>query len=448
MTTFFGSVWWLIVSISILVTFHEFGHFCVARFFGVHVLRFSIGFGKPLLKHVDRDGTEFVISAIPLGGYVKMLDEAEFEVDPADVHRAFNRKPVLQRMAIAAAGPVANFLLCFALFWLMFVIGLPDYQPIVGQANGLAAQAGFVAGDRLLSVDGEHVDTWTDAGMLLANAAADRRAATVEVAHADGGHALRTLQLQQLASGIDQSQELGEIGIVPKQMILPAVVGKITEGGPSDQLKVGDRILAVDGDAVANFDALVAKTHANARANRPLHLTVQRGGERLQMDVVPKMGNPGNGKQTLLIGIGPQVIDAVRDGLRRYGPVDALGASAHEMHRQTAATLDLLRRIFVHGNTEGVSSVVGIARYANDAAGLGLAWFLFFLAILSLSLGIMNLLPVPILDGGHLLYYLIELVKGSPVSERSLAVGQYIGLALLGGLMCVAFYNDLLRPLS
>jgi regulator of sigma E protease len=448
MTTLFGSVWWLIVSIGILVTFHEFGHFWVARRFGVHILRFSVGFGRPLLKHVGRDGTEFVIAAIPLGGYVKMLDEREFEVDPRDAQCAFNRKPVWQRMAIAAAGPAANFLLCFVLLWTMFVIGQPDYLPIVGRADAMAAQAGFVPGDRLLSIDGERVPTWTDAALALSGAAMDRKPVQIEVARDDGSHAFRSLPLQQLAGGLAENEALSAIGLVPKQFMLPAVIGRIERDGPIAQLHVGDRILAVNGVAVTTFDQLATQTHALARIGTPLRLGVQRGNARFQVDVLPKMRDPGDGKPALTIGIGAQTQDAVHDGLRRYGPIGALGASAHEMGRQMSLTFHMLSRMVTEGAMQNLSGPIAIARYANDSAQMGLAWFLFFLAILSLSLGIMNLLPVPILDGGHLLYYLIELVKGSPVSERSLAVGQYIGLALLGGLMCVAFYNDILRPLS
>ena len=448
MTTFFGSIWWLIVSIGILVTFHEFGHFVVARWFGVHVLRFSVGFGKPLLKHVGKDGTEYVIAAIPLGGYVKMLDEHEFEVDPADQHRAYNRKPVLQRMAIAAAGPAFNFLLCFVLLWAMFVIGKPDYLPIVGRADALAAQAGFLPGDRLLSIDGKDVPTWSHAAMILAGAAMDRQPVQVEVVRDDGGHALRTLRLQQLGGGTDESEALHQIGLVPKQFLLPAVIGSFEPDGPTDRLRVGDRILAVNGVAVTGFDQLAAQVHAQAQSGQPLRLELQRARERLRVDVLPKLRAPRNGKPALTIGIYPQQQQASYDSLRRYGPIVALGASAHEMRRLTSESFDMLWRMVSQGSVQNISGPVAIARYANESAQLGPAWFLFFLAILSLSLGIMNLLPVPILDGGHLLYYLIELVKGSPVSERSLVVGQYIGLALLGGLMCLAFYNDLLRPSS
>ncbi len=448
MSTFFGSIWWLVVSIGILVTFHEFGHFWVARRFGVHVLRFSVGFGRPLLKHVGKDGTEYVVAMIPLGGYVKFLDEQEFDVDPVDQHRAFNRKPVLQRMAIAAAGPAFNFLLCFVLLWAMFVIGKPDYLPIVGRADALAAQAGFVPGDRLLSIDGKDVPTWSHAAMILAGAAMDRHPVQVEVARDDGGHAIRTLPLQQLQDGIDESEALTDIGLVPRQFLLPAVIGSFEPDAPTSLLRLGDRILAVNGVAVIGFDQLAAQVRSQARAGQSLRLDLQRGGERIQVDVLPKLRNRGKGKPALSIGIGPQEQQASYDSLRRYGPIDALGVSAHEMWRLTSESTEMLWRMVSHGSAQNISGPVAIARYANASAQLGPAWFLFFLAILSLSLGIMNLLPIPILDGGHLLYYLIELVKGSPVSERTLVVGQYIGLAMLGGLMCLAFYNDLLRPLS
>jgi len=447
MSTFFGSVWWMLVSIGILVTFHEFGHFWVARRCGVHVLRFSVGFGKPLLKRIDRDGTEFVVSAIPLGGYVKMLDEREFEVDPADAHRAFNRKSVWQRMAITAAGPAANFLLCFVLFWAMFVIGQPDYRPVVGRAEGLAAQAGFVAGDRLQSIDGDPVDTWTDAAMLLAVAEMNRNPVRIEVVRNDGGRAVRNLDLRQLPAQTDGSDSLGQLGLVQKQTMMPAIVSAIEPDGPRQDLRIGDRILAVDELPVADAEQLNERTRSKSQAGQALHLLVERDGAHLKVDVIPKLRSHDSSKPRLTIGISIQQRPTAFDTVRHYGPIEAIGASLHEMRQQIGATYGLVTGMFARGSTEGLSGPVGIAQVANSSAKLGVAWFLFFLGLLSLSLGMVNLLPVPILDGGHLLYYLIELVKGSPVSERSLAVGQYIGLTLLGGLMCVAFYNDLLRPL-
>lgn len=448
MSEYFGPVLWLLVSIGVLVTFHEYGHFCVARWFGVHVLRFSVGFGKPLLKRIGRDGTEFVVAAIPLGGYVKMLDEREFEVAPADRHRAFNNKPVWQRMAIAIAGPAFNFLLCFALLWTMFVIGRPDYLPIVGRADALAAQAGFQPGDRLLSIDGQDVPTWSHAAMLLAGAAMDRHPVRIRVEREDGGTAIRDLPLQRLGATADETRTLAQIGLAPRQFLLPAVIGRIADDGPTDRLRVGDRIVALNGIAIDGFDQLADTVHAQARAGQSLHLDIERGGQRLPVDVLPKSRKMPNGETALSIGISPQIQDAPYDTLRRYGPIDSIGASAHEMWRLTRESVGMMWRMASQGATRSLSGPVGIARYANQSAQQGPAWFLYFLAILSLSLGLLNLLPVPILDGGHLLYYLMELVKGSPVSERAQVVGQYVGLAMLGGLMCLAFYNDLLRPLN
>ena len=446
MTTFFGSVWWMIVSIGILVTFHEFGHFWMARRFGVHVLRFSIGFGKPLFKRIGKDGTEYVIAAIPLGGYVKMLDEHEFEIDPADRHRALNRKPVLQRMAIAAAGPAANFLLCFVLFWAMFVVGQPDYLPIVGKAQGLAAQAGFLPGDRLTRIDGEAVGTWTDSDMVLTAAVMERKPVNVEVTRNDGGHAVRNLNLSMIPAGLATGEAMKLIGFMSQQSLAPPAIASIDATGPTNLLYPGDVILAIDGSppkGVEDVPRLVGKL---AKAGVPLHLLIQRGTQKIAIDVTPKLRASGKENPHLTIGI--TVAPPDYDGIRHYGPIAAVGASANEMRRQVSAYFGLVQRIFMHGETQDISSVVGIAQAANQSAQLGLASFLFFLGVLSLSLGILNLLPVPILDGGHLLYYLMELVKGSPVGERTLVVGQYIGLAMLSGLMCLAFYNDLLRPPS
>jgi regulator of sigma E protease len=449
MSNFMGSIWWLIVSIGILVTFHEFGHFWVARRLGVHVIRFSVGFGKPLWSRLGRDGTEYAIAAIPLGGYVKMLDEREFEVPDSDLHKTFNRKPVLQRMAIVIAGPAFNFLLCFVLLWAMFVIGKPDYLPIVGRADGIAAQAGFQPGERVLSIDGTDTPTWAHAELMLVGAAQDRRDAQVEVERPDGGRAQRILPLQRLGAGQGEAQMLGAIGLVPRQFLLPPVIGSISTDGPRDVLHPGDRILRVGATPIDSFDQIGPALKHQAHAGEPLRLRIARNGQATDVMIVPKLRAVGDGSQRLSIGITAQARDAAYDTVRRYGPIAALGVSAHETWRLTSESLGMLWRMASgHANLSGVSGPIAIAQYANASAQMGVAWFLFFLAILSLSLGIMNLLPIPILDGGHLLYYLIELVKGSPVSERTLAMGQYIGLALLGALMCLAFYNDILRQFS
>ncbi len=451
MSNFLGSIWWLIVAIGILVTFHEFGHFWVARRFGVHVIKFSVGFGKTLWSRKGRDGTEYVIAAIPLGGYVKMLDEREFEVDPRDAHQSFNRKPVLQRIAIVAAGPVFNFILCFVLLWLMFMVGSRDYMPVVGHAEGIAAHAGIEPGDRVLSVNGKDVPSWGHADLLLVGAAQDHQDVDLAIERADGTHASIVLPLRQMDASVTEMQIVRAIGLVPRQLELPAVIGKISEDGPKD-LRAGDRILRVGSEAVSQFQQISTAIDSESRPGQPLLLTIQRDGQTLQVAVPLKMRDNGDGKPRLTIGIGPQAADAQFDTVRRYGPIDAIGVAAHEMWRLTTESLSVLRRI-VSGRASLASNVhspIVIAQYANATAQMGLAAFLSFLAILSLSLGIMNLLPIPVLDGGHLLYYLMELISGRPVSERVLVTGQYVGLALLAALMCFAFYNDLasIFPLS
>jgi regulator of sigma E protease len=257
MGEFLGSSWWLLVSIGVLVTFHEFGHFWVARRCGVQVLRFSVGFGKPIWSRTGRDGTEYAIGAIPLGGYVKMLDEREADVPAADLPRAFNRKPVWQRIAIVAAGPVANLALCVGLLWAMFVIGRPDYLPVVGVSDGIAASSGLHSGDRLLSVDGRATPTWSEATMALLAAAIDRRDARLQVATADGLKVERELRLSKLPAGLAEDRLLAASGLVPRHFLVPPVVGAVAPGTPAEGvLRAGDRIAAIDAQPVASFEAI------------------------------------------------------------------------------------------------------------------------------------------------------------------------------------------------
>jgi regulator of sigma E protease len=443
----FGSVWWLIVSLGVLVTFHEFGHFWVARRCGVRVLRFSVGFGRPLWKRVGRDGTEYVVAAIPLGGYVKMLDEREAEVAPQDRHEAFNLKPVSQRFAIVAAGPLFNLMLTLLLLWAMFIIGKADFAPLVGRATGIAAEAGLRTDDRLLSIDGQPMETWTHAGMSLTAAALDRRAVQLEVS--DPGHAVRqvTLDLKALGSDFDETAALQEIGLLPRQILLDPVIGGLSEGSPAAAagVQIGDRVLAIDGQSVDFWDAVPRLLQARPEPAAAVNLRVERGADRLDFSIVPQQREI-DGRTRWLLGIEAPRTRAVHDAVLQYGPVSAIGASLRETWRLTEATMGMLWRM-VRGaaSLQNISGPITIAQYANASAQMGTAWFLFFLAVLSLSLCIMNLLPIPILDGGHLLYYLIEIIKGSPVSERSLATGQFVGLAMLAGLMGLAFYNDILR---
>ncbi len=447
MGDFFGSVWWLIVSLGVLVTFHEFGHYWVARRFGVKVLRFSVGFGRPLWRRMGRDGTEYVIAAIPLGGYVKMLDGREVELGPDERDQAFDRKPLGQRFAIVAAGPAFNLLLTLLLLWGMFIIGKADFAPLVGRATGIAAEAGLRTDDRILSIDGSPVQTWTHAGMALTTAALDRRPVQLEVS--DPGHGVRQLRLDlsKLGESIDETTVVRDIGFVPRQILLDPVIGELPEDSAARAagLQPGDRILALDGQPVDFWDAVPRLMQARAEPSAPVAVRVARGADRLDFEVQPRAVS-NDGQTRWLLGVQAQAGSARYDAKLQYGPFDAVGASLHETWRLTEATFGMLWRMVTGvASLQNLSGPISIAQYANTSAQLGVAWFLFFLAVLSLSLCIMNLLPIPILDGGHLLYYLIEMIKGSPVSERALATGQFIGLAMLAGLMGLAFYNDILR---
>ena len=448
MSTLLGSVWWMIVSLGVLVTFHEFGHYWTARRCGVRVLRFSVGFGKPLWLRRGADGTEFAIAAIPLGGYVRMLDEREGEVAAADLPRAFNRQPVLRRIAIVAAGPVANLLLCVVLLWGMFVIGRPDYAPVVGHAEAIAANAGLQRGDVVLAVDGTPTPTWSEVSMALATAAMDRRDVPLQVRTADGAQVDRTLALSRLPADASQQQAFAAIGLTPRHFLVPAVVGRVEPGSAAwGVLAEGDAITAIDGRPVASFDEIGPLVQAVG--DREAMVEVEREGDRLALAVHPTRRNDRQGQPYWALGIVPAPAAMPdHDATRQAGPLAAVPAALRETWKLTGDSVAMIGRLLSgRASVENVSGPITIARYANASARLGPAWFLNFLALLSLSLAIINLLPIPVLDGGHLLYYLIELLKGSPLSERAMAAGQYVGLALLAGLMGLAFYNDILQLL-
>lgn len=445
-----GWFWWLIVSLGILVTFHEFGHFWVARRCGVKVLRFSVGFGRPILRRVGRDGVEYVVGWIPLGGYVRMLDEREGDVPAAMLDQAFNRKSVYQRFAVVFAGPAFNLILCVALLWAMFVIGKADFQPLVGQVQGIAAQAGLERDDRILAIDDQRMDTWTHAQMALATAAVDRRPVELEVLRGNGESASLRLDLSTLTGAPDIGNALRTIGIVPRQFLLDPVVGDVAPDSAAAQagLKAGDRLLSINQQVLHSWDEIGAMVQAQAAEGDPLNVVFERDGVRRDVTLQPRMDASVSPPRWLL-GITAPRGAAQYDALLRYGPVDAVGAALDETWRLTGATLGIVGRMLSGAmSLDNLSGPISIAQYASASAHLGLAWFLSFLAMLSLSLCIMNLLPIPILDGGHLLYYLIEMFKGSPVSERTMIAGQFVGMALLVGLMGLAFYNDILRLVS
>lgn len=448
MADFIGSVWWMIVSLGLLVTFHEFGHFWVARRCGVKVLRFSVGFGRPLFTRRDRHGTEFVIAALPLGGYVRMLDEREGNVHPAERAQAFNHKPVWQRIAIVAAGPIANVILCLALLWAMFLVGRADYSATLGPPQGMAAEAGLQAGDRIAAVDGRPVQSWAEASIALTLAAMDRRDAQVRVTAPGGDSRDARLALSKLPAGFAEQQVPELAGISWRFQQRQAVVAEIGPGSPADGvLQNGDRIVAVDGQPIDSADQVEPQIAALGRRGGAGMIEVEREGERLALELTPRQDASAPGGWRIGVALAAGQVPAY-DVRAQYGPLAAVPAALREAGRMTADTLGMMKRL-VTGNAslKNVSGPVGIARAANASAKRGADWFLYFLAALSLGLAILNFLPIPILDGGHLLYYLIELVKGSPLSDRVMIAGQYVGLALLAGLMGLAFYNDLFGQL-
>ncbi|HEX5960638.1 MAG TPA: RIP metalloprotease RseP [Rhodanobacteraceae bacterium] len=446
-----GSAWWMIVTLGILVTFHEFGHFWVARRCGVKVLRFSVGFGSPIKSWYGKDGTEYCVAWIPLGGYVKMLDAREGVVPPADRPREFTGKPIWQRILIVLAGPGFNLIFAVAAFWAMLVIGKPDFQPLVGDVTHLAAQAGVQRGDRILSVDGQPVSNWTDLGLSLANAAQTHRATPLELRTPDGDVQTRVLHFDKLPPHPSDRTIVEQTGMMPLQRSLPPVVGQVVPDSAAHAagLAPGDRIVSIDGTAIGDWNQLVDTTRKLARADQLLTLVVERGDRSMTVRLQPRLAREPDGTQAWLIGIAVRPTAAKYDTVLRRGPLQAVPAAFGQMWNITATTVKMLGHMLTgQASLSNLSGPISIAQYAQTSAEMGPAWFLYFLGIISLSLGIMNLLPIPILDGGHLLYYLIELVKGSPLSERAMAAGQYMGMALLVMLMGLAFYNDILRIFS
>ena len=447
MNAFFGSVFWLLVTLGVLVTFHEFGHYWVARRCGVKVLRFSVGFGRALWSRTGRDGCEYQVAAIPLGGYVKMLDAREGEVDPALRGQEFTAKPVWQRIAIVAAGPAFNLLFTVVALWLMFMLGKPDIAPIVTAApHSLAAEAGLQAGDRIQRIDGEPVSTWSDALDAIANATLGRQPLPMVVTSADGTPRSLTLPLQQLPAGQDVGRYLDTLGL--RLASPPAMAATVVPGQPAAAagLQSGDLIRRVNGQPVADFEDFRAQVARQAAQNPVLQLQILRGDQLLERSVTARKEALQGGAARWLIGIGsqPPVMATLR-----YGPLKAVGAALTTTWHNTRQSFNLIGKMLSgQASPRNLSGVIGIAQVANSSAHMGLAWFLNFLAMVSLSLAVINLLPIPVLDGGHLLYYLIELVKGSPVNERVMLAGQYVGLVLLFTLMGLAFYNDIHRILS
>nr|WP_284041389.1 RIP metalloprotease RseP [Halomonas olivaria] len=441
----------VIVVLGLLVTFHEFGHFWVARRCGVKVLRFSVGFGKPLWSTVDRHGTEFAVAAIPLGGYVKMLDEREAPVPVEQLDQAFNRKTVWQRIAIVAAGPIANFLLAIVAYWALFVAGTTTVAPIVGDImpDSPAAEAGLSRGDEITSIQGDTMRSWEEINLKLVSIIGFNGELAVE-ALPEGSGTPREYQLpvSNYLVRQDPPQPLESLGIIPWRPDVPAVLGQIIEGQAASQagLEAGDRILAIDGEPVDDWMQFVAMIRESA--GQTLEIRYQRGDGQGTLSLTPGSNTLESGAQVGYIGAGAQQVSWPEELQReiRYGPIEAVGQALSRTGEMILLTVDAIRKMIVGLiSPSNLSGPITIAQISGDSARAGMEVFVGFLAYLSISLGVLNLLPIPVLDGGHLLYYFIEVVRGRPVSEQTQAVGLRIGLAMVGTLMLMALYFDLMR---
>jgi regulator of sigma E protease len=435
--------------IGVLVTVHEFGHFWVARRVGVKVLRFSVGFGRPLLQRRGADGTEYVLAAIPLGGYVKMLDEREAPVEPDQQSQAFNRKPLWARNAVIAAGPVFNFALAVIAYWLVFVIGALELRPVLGPVipQSPAAEAGLQEGDELQRIGGVQVEAWDQVAMAMLDAS-DRNDIPVVVQRSSTG--MTTLRLDLEAANVlqDGTDVLEQIGLQPWRPVIEPRIARIVDGSAAAGagLAEGDLIRQIDQTRTEDWGDLV-----DAVRDRPgerVTVIARRDGGRISRELV--LGSRGEGEQRRgVLGVVPRLDEDAYAGMRhevREGPIAAVPRALDATWRGMTLTVRVLVKMVVgEASVKNLSGPISIAQYSGDSVSLGPVPFLKFLAIVSISLGILNLMPVPILDGGHLLYNAIEWVKGRPLSEAAQGVGQQIGMALLFMLMALAFYNDLNR---
>ncbi|MBC3922409.1 sigma E protease regulator RseP [Pseudomonas lurida] len=439
-----------LVALGVLVTFHEFGHFWVARRCGVKVLRFSVGFGMPLVRWHDRRGTEFVIAAIPLGGYVKMLDEREGEVPVDQLDQSFNRKTVRQRIAIVAAGPIANFLLAMVFFWVLAMLGSQQVRPVIGavESDSIAAKAGLVAGQEIVSIDGEPTTGWGAVNLQLVRRLGESGTVNVVVREQDSTtETPRELALDHWLKGADEPDPIKSLGIRPWRPALPPVLAELDPKGPAQAagLKTGDRLLALDGQPLGEWQQVVDLVRV--RPDTKIVLKVERDGA--QIDVPVTLSVRGEAKAAGgYLGAGVKGVDWPPSMVREvsYGPLAAIGEGAKRTWTMSVLTLESLKKmLFGELSVKNLSGPITIAKVAGASAQSGVADFLNFLAYLSISLGVLNLLPIPVLDGGHLLFYLVEWVRGSPLSDRVQGWGIQIGISLVVGVMLLALVNDLGR---
>ena len=443
-----------IVAISILVAIHEFGHYIVAKKLGVKILRFSIGFGKPLwMKRLGKDKTEFVIAAIPLGGYVKMLDKREANIDASEEHREFTRQSVWTRIAIVFAGPLFNFLFAIFAYWLMFVVGVSGVKPVIGNidVDGMAKQAGLVSGYEIVAINNNKTPIWDVAITNIIPSIIDRSQAVLELKDKEGNPVTRTLDFSANTGEIKVEKIFKQLGFEPWRPLIKPIIGTVAENSPAENagFKVGDKIVAINN--VVTPDWLDVVELISAKPAVIIQVEILRDGQRKIIQVIPEKVTR-NGKAVGQLGVGLKSGTTYPEDMRvthGYNVFESIPRAFSRTWDFSVLTLKMMGKIFTGEiSIKNLSGPVSIAQYAGYSASAGLARFLDFLAVVSISLGILNLLPIPILDGGHLTYYMIEVVRGKPVSDETQEFASQIGMILLFSLMGVALYNDILRVLG